>query len=164
MISKNAYGVVYAAGGGINKDFVLFISASHGYKQNRLANQTSSPGRIMGKPIIQKRHKSVGGPLCALPTHTNLTKAALLVGSSKPEKQIQLLEKYHRSNQDTCLVHKPAVKVGEWVESGDLLADNSASMNGELAIGKNILVAYMPWEGFNYEDAILINERLVYDD
>jgi DNA-directed RNA polymerase subunit beta len=82
----------------------------------------------------------------------------------KPEKKIQVLEKYHRSNQDTSLIHKPAVKVGEWLESGDLLADNSASMNGELAIGKNIVVAYMPWEGFNYEDAILINERLVYDD
>jgi DNA-directed RNA polymerase beta subunit len=78
--------------------------------------------------------------------------------------QNYFLDKYHRSNQDTCLVHKPSVKVGEWVESGDLLADNSASMNGELAIGKNIIVAYMPWEGFNYEDAILINERLVYDD
>lgn len=74
------------------------------------------------------------------------------------------LQNYTRSNQDTSLIHKPAVHVGEWVESGDLLADCSASMNGELAIGKNILVAYMPWEGYNYEDAILINERLVYDD
>jgi DNA-directed RNA polymerase subunit beta len=79
-------------------------------------------------------------------------------------KRIEFLDQYNRSNQDTCLVHKPAVNIGEWVEAGDLLADSSASMNGELAIGKNIIVAYMPWEGFNYEDAILINERLVYDD
>jgi DNA-directed RNA polymerase beta subunit len=82
----------------------------------------------------------------------------------KRQKRIEFLDSYHRSNQDTCLVHKPAVYCGEWVESGDFLADSSASMNGELAIGKNIIVAYMPWEGFNYEDAILINERLVYDD
>jgi DNA-directed RNA polymerase beta subunit len=79
-------------------------------------------------------------------------------------KRIEFLDQYNRSNQDTSLVHKPAVNIGEWVEAGDLLADSSASMNGELAIGKNIVVAYMPWEGFNYEDAILINERLVYDD
>jgi DNA-directed RNA polymerase subunit beta len=80
------------------------------------------------------------------------------------KKRIEILDKYTRSNQDTSLVHKPAVSIGDWVQSGDLLADSSASMNGELAIGKNIIVAYMPWEGYNYEDAILINERLVYDD
>jgi DNA-directed RNA polymerase beta subunit len=79
-------------------------------------------------------------------------------------KDIYDLETYRRSNQDTCLMHRPALTTGEWVESGDLIADNTASMNGELAIGKNILVAYMPWEGYNYEDSILINERLVYDD
>ena len=74
------------------------------------------------------------------------------------------LETYHRSNQDTCLIHKPSVKEGDWIENGDLLADSASSMGGELAIGHNIIVAYMPWEGYNYEDAILINERLVYDD
>nr|QKN19189.1 beta subunit of RNA polymerase [Eudorina elegans] len=74
------------------------------------------------------------------------------------------LETYRRSNQDTCLIQKPAVKEGDWIETGDLLADSASSMGGELAIGHNIIVAYMPWEGYNYEDAILINERLVYDD
>jgi hypothetical protein len=74
------------------------------------------------------------------------------------------LEKFHRSNQDTCLVHKPSVVEGQWVESGDLLADCSASVGGELALGQNILIGYMPWEGYNFEDAILISERLVYDD
>jgi DNA-directed RNA polymerase subunit beta len=74
------------------------------------------------------------------------------------------LEKYHRSNQDTCLVHKPAVVEGQWVESGDLLADCSASVGGELSLGQNLLIGYMPWEGYNFEDAILISERLVYDD
>ena len=74
------------------------------------------------------------------------------------------LETYHRSNQDTCLLHKPAVFEGQWVESGDLLADCSASVGGELSLGQNILIGYMPWEGYNFEDAILISERLVYDD
>nr|QUO99277.1 beta subunit of RNA polymerase [Oedogonium dentireticulatum] len=74
------------------------------------------------------------------------------------------LEAYHRSNQDTCLVHRPAIKEGSWVQPGDILADCSSSKNGELAIGQNILIAYMPWEGYNYEDAMLINERLVYDE
>nr|QIA46907.1 beta subunit of RNA polymerase [Volvulina compacta] len=74
------------------------------------------------------------------------------------------LETYHRSNQDTCLIQKPIVKDGDWVQVGDLLADCASSVGGELAIGHNIIVAYMPWEGYNYEDAILINERLVYDD
>jgi len=74
------------------------------------------------------------------------------------------LQKYQRSNQDTCLLQRPSVFEGEWVQSGDLLGDASASVGGELSLGQNILIAYMPWEGYNYEDAILISERLVYED
>jgi len=74
------------------------------------------------------------------------------------------LQKYQRSNQDTCLNQRPLVYVGEDVVPGQILADGSATEGGELALGQNILVAYMPWEGYNYEDAILISERLVYDD
>ena len=74
------------------------------------------------------------------------------------------LQTYNRSNQDTCMLHRPAVSEGQWVQKGDLLADCSASIGGELALGQNIFVAYMPWEGYNYEDAILISQRLVYDD
>nr|ALO21141.1 beta subunit of RNA polymerase [Carteria crucifera] len=74
------------------------------------------------------------------------------------------LNTYHRSNQDTCLINRPIVTEGDWVESGDILADCAASQGGDLALGQNVLVAYMPWEGYNYEDAILISERLVYDD
>jgi DNA-directed RNA polymerase subunit beta len=74
------------------------------------------------------------------------------------------LQKYQRSNQDTCLNQRPIVFVGDRVVKGQILADGSATEGGELALGQNILVAYMPWEGYNYEDAILISERLVYDD
>jgi DNA-directed RNA polymerase subunit beta len=74
------------------------------------------------------------------------------------------LQKYQRSNQDTCLNQRPIVFVGDRVHSGQIIADGSATEGGELALGQNILAAYMPWEGYNYEDAILISERLVRDE
>ncbi|MFM6282424.1 MAG: DNA-directed RNA polymerase subunit beta, partial [Dolichospermum sp.] len=74
------------------------------------------------------------------------------------------LSKYQRSNQDTCLNQKPLVRMGEKVIAGQVLADGSSTEGGELALGQNIVVAYMPWEGYNYEDAILISERLVQED
>jgi DNA-directed RNA polymerase subunit beta len=78
--------------------------------------------------------------------------------------QKYLLQKYHRSNQDTCLNQRPLVQIGDRVVAGQVLADGSATEGGELALGQNILVAYMPWEGYNYEDAILISEKLVSQD
>lgn len=79
-------------------------------------------------------------------------------------KEQYYLETFQRSNQDTCLIHKPSVKEGDWVQSGDLLTDCASSVGGELSLGQNLLIAYMPWEGYNFEDAILISERLVMDD
>ncbi|HIK31068.1 MAG TPA: DNA-directed RNA polymerase subunit beta [Oscillatoriales cyanobacterium M59_W2019_021] len=84
-------------------------------------------------------------------------------GSEAAEIEYEL-QKYHRSNQDTCLNQRPIVFEGDEVVTGQVMADGSATEGGELALGQNILVAYMPWEGYNYEDAILISERLVYDD
>jgi DNA-directed RNA polymerase subunit beta len=85
--------------------------------------------------------------------------------SPAPGREIEYkLQKYQRSNQDTCLNQRPLVYIGEEVVPGQVLADGSSTEGGELALGQNILVAYMPWEGYNYEDAILISERLVYDD
>ena len=74
------------------------------------------------------------------------------------------LQKYQRSNQDTCLNQRPLVDIREEVLPGQVLADGSSTEGGEIALGQNVLVAYMPWQGYNYEDAILISERLVYDD
>jgi DNA-directed RNA polymerase subunit beta len=74
------------------------------------------------------------------------------------------LQKYQRSNQDTCLNQRPIVFQGDRIQAGQVIADGSAAEGGEIALGQNVLVAYMPWEGYNYEDAILISERLVYDD
>ena len=74
------------------------------------------------------------------------------------------LQKYQRSNQDTCLNQRPLSYEGDRVVAGQVLADGSSTEGAELALGHNILVAYMPWEGYNYEDAMLISERLVYED
>jgi DNA-directed RNA polymerase subunit beta len=74
------------------------------------------------------------------------------------------LTKFRGLNERTCQTHKPVVVEGEQVEAGQLLADGAATKDGELALGKNLLVAFMPWDGFNYEDAILVSERLVKDD
>jgi DNA-directed RNA polymerase subunit beta len=74
------------------------------------------------------------------------------------------LSKFRRSNQGTCINQKPLVGAGDHVRKGDVLADGPSTHNGELALGKNLLVAFMPWKGHNYEDAIVISERLVRDD
>ncbi|MDX2271780.1 MAG: DNA-directed RNA polymerase subunit beta [Cyanobacteriota bacterium] len=80
------------------------------------------------------------------------------------EQIVYRLQKYQRSNQDTCLNQRPLVHKGDRVVAGQVLGDGPATNGGELALGQNVLLAYMPWEGYNYEDAILISERLVYDD
>ena len=77
---------------------------------------------------------------------------------------IYQLVKFRRSNQNTCVNQKPTVSVGEYVEKGQVLADGPCTDNGELALGRNVLVAFMPWRGYNFEDAILVSEKLVKDD
>jgi len=89
-------------------------------------------------------------------------KIIILEDSGHPYKYD--LQKYQRSNQETCINHRPIVWEGEKVKSGQMLTDGPGITNNELALGQNVLVAYMPWQGYNFEDAILINERLVYED
>ena len=74
------------------------------------------------------------------------------------------LQKFKRSNQNTCINQKPLVRVGDKVNSGDIIADGPSTKIGELALGKNVTVAFMPWQGYNFEDSILISERCVTDD
>ncbi|MFC4293663.1 DNA-directed RNA polymerase subunit beta [Novosphingobium tardum] len=88
-------------------------------------------------------------------------------GDIEPGKSgvdIYTLQKFQRSNQNTCINQRPLVKVGEVVEAGTILADGPSTDLGELALGRNSLVAFMPWNGYNYEDSILISERIVKDD
>ncbi|MCX7863891.1 MAG: DNA-directed RNA polymerase subunit beta, partial [Novosphingobium sp.] len=88
-------------------------------------------------------------------------------GDIKPGESgvdIYTLQKFQRSNQNTCINQRPLVKVGDVVQAGDIIADGPSTDLGELALGRNVLVAFMPWNGYNYEDSILISERIVKDD
>ena len=80
------------------------------------------------------------------------------------EVDVYTLLKYQRTNQDTCYHQRPTVQVGEAVKAGDVLADGPATFNGELSLGRNILVGFVPWNGYNYEDAVLISQRVVRED
>jgi DNA-directed RNA polymerase subunit beta len=83
---------------------------------------------------------------------------------ARSEVDIYNLIKYQRSNQNTCINQKPIVREGQRIQKGQIIADGPATQNGELALGRNVLVAFMPWGGYNFEDSILISERVVKDD
>ncbi len=84
--------------------------------------------------------------------------------AAKSEIDTYLLIKYQRTNQDTCFIQKPVVEVGQKVDAGDVLADGPATHQGELSLGRNVLVGFVPWNGYNYEDAILVSEKIVKED
>jgi len=84
--------------------------------------------------------------------------------AAKPGVDIYRLMKFQRSNQSTCINQKPLVRVGDHVEAGDIIADGPSTDLGDLALGRNVLVAFMPWNGYNFEDSILLSERIVKDD
>ncbi|MDE1153639.1 MAG: DNA-directed RNA polymerase subunit beta [Micavibrio sp.] len=84
--------------------------------------------------------------------------------SSKSTVDIYKLKKFTRSNQNTCITQTPLVKVGDRIEAGDIIGDGPSTDMGELALGRNVLVAFMPWNGYNFEDSILISERIAKDD
>src|SRR3546814_11136634 len=84
-----------------------------------------------------------------------------MVEPGKSGVDIYRLQKFQRSNQNTCINQRPLVKVGEVVRTGDIIADGPSTELGELALGKNVLVPFMPWNGYKYEASILISERLV---
>jgi DNA-directed RNA polymerase subunit beta len=101
-------------------------------------------------------------------TVTYVSSDRVVVQPDSAEIQGQLdtyeVQKYQRTNQDTCFNQKPIVSFGQHVEAGEVLADGPATQSGELALGRNILVGFVPWNGYNYEDAVLISERVVKDD
>jgi DNA-directed RNA polymerase subunit beta len=86
------------------------------------------------------------------------------VNAGAPGVDIYKLRKFQRSNQNTCITQKPLVRVGDVVKAGDIIGDGPSTQLGELALGRNVLVAFMPWNGYNFEDSILISERIVRDD
>ncbi|MDA9062811.1 DNA-directed RNA polymerase subunit beta [Candidatus Pelagibacter sp.] len=109
-----------------------------------VANRDGTVDKIDGKRIVIKATEE-----------TDFTKSAV---------DIYNLQKFKRSNQNTCINQKPLVRVGDKVKSGDIIADGPSTKLGELALGKNVTVAFMPWQGYNFEDSILISERCVTDD
>ncbi|MFP4296485.1 MAG: DNA-directed RNA polymerase subunit beta [Spirulinaceae cyanobacterium] len=116
--------------------------------------------RDSGMVVVSEHHGVV--------TYVDAERIRVKINPTEEGKEGEIVEyelqKYQRSNQDTCLNQRPLVFENEPVVPGQVLADGSATEGGELALGQNILVTYMPWEGYNYEDAILISERLVIDD
>lgn len=93
-----------------------------------------------------------------------VTSEYIIIKDYQKKNILYPLQKYIRSNQDTCINQRPIVWVGEYVKSGQIIADGPGTESGEIALGQNITIAYMPWEGYNYEDALLISERLIYAD
>jgi DNA-directed RNA polymerase subunit beta len=94
----------------------------------------------------------------------SVTANKITISNKNGKKLTYKLQKYLRSNQQTCINQRPIVWKGETVKSGQILTDGPAITSSELSLGQNVLVGYMPWQGYNFEDAILISERLVYDD
>ena len=88
----------------------------------------------------------------------------IIIKDLNNQKITYYLRKYYRSNQETCLNQRPLVWPGEKVYAGQIIADGPSTNDGELALGRNLTIAYMPWEGYNYEDAVVINERIILDD
>ncbi len=94
----------------------------------------------------------------------SVTGDTVIVQEADGTRRVYTLRKYNRSNQSTCIDQRPVVYKGDVVNLGDVLADSSSTENGELALGQNVVVAYLSWEGGNFEDAILVSERLIQDD
>ena len=93
-----------------------------------------------------------------------VTADAITIKYDNGKKVVHKLRKFKRTNGGTCINQKPIVKKGERVKKGDTIADGPSTQNGEMALGKNVLIAFSTWEGYNYEDAVLLNERLVKED
>jgi len=94
----------------------------------------------------------------------SVTGQQIVVKNAEGKNNVYHLRKYQRSNQSTCIDQRPAVVKGQRIHKGDILADSSSTVNGKLALGQNVVIAFLSWEGGNFEDAILISERLVQDD
>ena len=111
---------------------------------------------------------AVDSGVCVLAKHAGTVERVcadeIVIRNNDGTKDTYHLLKFKRSNQSTCINQRPIVSAGERVDEGQVIADGPATSQGEVALGKNALIGFMTWEGYNYEDAVLINERLVRDD
>jgi len=147
-----------------NDDAVRALMGSNMQRQAVPLLKTESP--IVGTGMEYKAAKDSG--VCVLAKEdgvvTRVGADEVLVREEDGNVRSYKFIKFLRSNQSTCINQKPIVCVGEKVKKGDIIADGPSTANGEISLGKNILIGFMTWEGYNYEDAILINERLVKED
>ncbi|MBI1326271.1 MAG: DNA-directed RNA polymerase subunit beta [Alphaproteobacteria bacterium] len=116
--------------------------------------------RDSGSAVTARR----GGVIVQVDATRVVVRATEELKSDEPIVDIYKLHKFQRSNQSTCINQRPLVKVGDIVKQGDIIADGPSTQLGELALGRNVLIAFMPWNGYNFEDSILISERIVRDD
>jgi DNA-directed RNA polymerase subunit beta len=116
--------------------------------------------RDSGATVVAKRN----GVIDQVDANRIVVVADAEEGEEAPGVDIYTLVKYQKSNQNTCINQRPIVEVGERVKKGDIIADGPSTQLGELALGRNVLVAFMPWNGYNFEDSILLSERIVRDD
>ena len=116
--------------------------------------------RDAGASVVARRT----GVVTKVDAQRIVVQATEITRADEPVVDIYKLAKFQRSNQDTCINQRPLVSVGDQVKTGDIIADGPSTDLGELALGRNMVVAFMPWNGYNFEDSILINERIVRDD
>ncbi|AZI37255.1 DNA-directed RNA polymerase subunit beta [Caenibius tardaugens NBRC 16725] len=125
-------------------------------------------GTGMEETVARDSGAAIGALRAGIVDQVDATRIVIrAAGDIEPGKSgvdIYTLQKFQRSNQDTCINQRPLVKVGDFINEGDIIADGPSTELGELALGRNSLVAFMPWNGYNYEDSILISERIVKDD
>jgi len=119
-------------------------------------------GTGMEKVIARNASSEIFSPVSG--TVESVDANQIVIKTSSGKKEIMKMVKYRRSNQSTCKSQRPIVSEGDTVKEGDPVADGFSIKDGELALGKNVIVAFVPWEGFNFEDAILVSERLVKED
>ena len=125
-------------------------------------------GTGMEEVVARDSGAAIGARRTGIVDQVDATRIVILateeVDSSKSGVDIYNLRKFQRSNQNTCINQRPLVQVGDVVRKGDIIADGPSTELGDLALGRNVLVAFMPWNGYNFEDSILISERIVRDD
>ena len=147
-----------------NDDNSRALMGSNMQKQAVPLMVTDSP--IVGTGMEYKAAVDSGVVVCAKRNGTveRVTADDITIRAEDGTKDVYHLIKFKRSNQGTCVNQRPIVNVGELVNAGDVIADGPATSGGEISLGKNALIGFMTWEGYNYEDAVLLNERLVRDD
>ncbi len=147
-----------------NDDNTRALMGSNMQKQAVPLMVTEAP--FVGTGMEYKAAVDSGAVVCAKEGGIvdRVTSDEITIMTTSGRKDVYRLTKFKRSNQDTCVNQRPIVDVGEEIADGQVIADGPATANGEISLGRNALIGFMTWEGYNYEDAVLLNERLVRDD